>query len=70
VLWWNRTRPPVTAIVVGTVMTPLLAWIAFDTGPVWLVLLAALCPLLVVYGIWALRRLGTPPKTTDSFTLR
>lgn len=44
---------------------PLPVWLALDAGAKWLFLLAALSPLLIAYGVWERRRLGSAPDKRD-----
>ena len=55
---------------VGSVGSVLLLWSAVDMAAPWLCLLAALCSLLVAYGVSNLRRLGSAPDKRDGFEPR
>ena len=68
--WWGKFEAALSAIGVGAVGAPLLVWLALDTGATWLFLLAALCPLLIAYGVWERRRLGSAPDKRDGFKPR
>ena len=68
--WWGRFGAAISAIGGGAVGAPLLVWIALDTGATWLLLLAALCPLLIAFGVWQRRRLGSAPDQRDAFIPR
>ena len=65
--WWFKMRLPVTAITWGIIGLPILAWRAHSRGPWWLWALAGLMPLLVIYGVWDLKRLGPRPKRGQQY---
>jgi len=68
--WWNMVELPVAAILLGVVVTLLFGWLAVDKGDPWLFVLAALSPLVAVWGLWYLRRLGPAPKKRDGYQPR
>ena len=68
--WWGKFEAAISAILVGAVGAPLLVWLALETGATWLLLLAALCPLLIAYGVRQRRRLGSAPDKQDGFNPR
>ncbi len=60
--WAYKAQLPMAAISMAIVMPALLAWLAYTDGPWWYWLLAAAMPLLGVYGVWELKRLGPRRK--------
>ncbi len=64
---WNRVELPITAVVLGVVMTVLFAGFALEDADAWLFVLAALSSLVAVWGMCYLRRLGPAPMKQQRF---
>ncbi len=60
--WWFKIRLPIAAITWSIIGLPILAWHAYSHGYWWLWFLTGLMPLLALYGIWDLKRLGPRPQ--------
>ncbi len=56
--WWFKIKVAGSAIATAVLLLPVAAWGLMDGGPSWLWLVAAAAPLLALYGIWDLKRLG------------
>ncbi len=65
--WWFKIKMAGYAIATAVLLLPVAALGLMDGGPSWLWLIAAAAPLLALYGIWDLKRLGPRPSKRTAY---